>query len=152
MYLRKRIYLIAAILWWASFTITAQQRAMTYNLRYDNPGDGPDRWELRREGVLDLLRYYRPQILGIQEGLYHQIEYLDEGLPSYAYVGMGRDGGAREGEFSAIFVDTTHYAIREHQTFWLSDSPEVPSVGWDAALNRICTYVLLEEKASGQRL
>lgn len=119
-------------------------RVATFNLRYDNPADGEDRWENRKLNVARVIRESGAWVVGTQEGLAHQISWLDSTLADFTYVGVGRDDGAAEGEFTAIFVDTTRLRILESGTFWLSPTPETPSVGWDAALARICTYALLE--------
>lgn len=117
-------------------------RAMTFNIRFDNPADGENRWELRRDFAADLIRNSGASIIGTQEGLVHQLDFLDEALPDFRYVGVGRDDGAKAGEFTAIFVDTTQFTIRDSGTFWLSETPERPSVGWDASMERIATYVM----------
>ena len=118
-------------------------RAMTFNVRFDNPADGENRWELRRDFVADLIRNSGASIIGTQEGLVHQLDFLDEALSDFRYVGVGRDDGAKAGEFTAIFVDTTQFTIRDSGTFWLSETPERPSVGWDASMERIATYAVV---------
>ena len=125
-------------------------RLMTYNIRYDNPNDGENAWPVRRDVLVSQIRFYEPDVLGIQEGLEHQVQYMDEHLSAYKYAGVGRadlkEKGA--GEFSAVFYNTHKFKLLKSGTFWLSETPEKPSRGWDASLNRICTYVLLENKTS----
>ena len=75
---------------------------MTYNLRLDISSDGPNQWERRREQVASQIGFHRPDVCGIQEGLSQQIDYLEQNLPHYDYVGVGRDDAQRAGEFSAI--------------------------------------------------
>ena len=89
---------------------------------------------------------YSPSIIGIQEGLLNQIQYIDSSLINYDYVGVGRDDGKEKGEFCAIYFDTTRYVLLKNSTFWLSETPETISVGWDAALERICTYGLFKDR------
>lgn len=125
---------------------------MTYNIRYANPGDNEDRWEKRKGKVVDLIVNYQPDIFGIQEGLSHQVHYLDSLLPQYLYVGVGRDDGKQKGEYCALFYDTTRYAVLQTGTFWLSPTPKTISVGWDAALERICTFGLFEDQLAGTKL
>jgi len=125
--------------------------AMTYNLRFDNPGDGENRWDNRKDHAAGLLRFYEPGIIGTQEALKHQLDYLNNQLEEYTYVGVAREDGAREGEYSAIFIDTTRFKIDKEQTFWLSETPEIPSTGWDANIKRVCTYALLENRESGNK-
>ncbi|HMB98726.1 MAG TPA: endonuclease/exonuclease/phosphatase family protein [Balneolaceae bacterium] len=125
--------------------------AMTYNLRFDNPGDVENRWDNRKDHAAGLLRFYEPGIIGTQEALKHQLDYLNNHLEEYTYVGVAREDGAREGEYSAIFIDTTRFKIDKEQTFWLSETPEIPSTGWDANIKRVCTFALLENRESGNK-
>ena len=123
-------------------------RVMTFNLRYDNPGDGDNRWELRRDFAADVIQESGASLIGIQEGLHHQVDWLDNALTDFTYVGVGRDDGAEAGEYSAIFIDTTRFEIIDSATFWLSETPLKPSVGWDASMERIATYVIVLERSS----
>jgi len=123
---------------------------ISYNIRYDNNWDVENSWSLRKNSIRQLLNDYNPSIFGIQEGLLNQVDFIDSSLIKYDYVGVGRDDGKMEGEFCAIYFDTTRYKIRNNSTFWLSETPDVVSVGWDAALERICTYGLFENKTSGE--
>ena len=123
---------------------------ISYNIRYDNNWDVENSWSLRKNSIRQLLNDYNPSIFGIQEGLLNQLSFIDSALIKYDYVGVGRDDGKMEGEFCAIYFDTTRYKIRNNSTFWLSETPDVVSVGWDAALERICTYGLFENKTSGE--
>lgn len=135
----KSIGLLLALT--ACLNLSAQQLGvMTYNIRFDNPDDLENRWENRKDYLLSQLRYHEPAVFGIQEGLHHQVQYLDQNLGHYRFIGVGRDSGGTEGEFSAVFYDTRRVSLIEQGTFWLSDTPGKPSIGWDAALPRICTY------------
>ncbi len=125
---------------------------MTYNIRYANPGDGENRWLVRKEFLANQIKFYEPDIFGIQEGLKHQLDYLDNSLVSFTYAGVGRDDGKTTGEYSAVFFDISKFDLIDQSTFWLSETPEKPSVGWDAAMERICTYVLLKDKRTGAYL
>ena len=124
---------------------------MTYNIRLDHAGDGVNRWDMRKANLVTQLGFYEPDIFGIQEGLPHQVKYLDSALADYAYVGVGRDDGEEKGEFSAIYYKTETFKLLESGTFWLSTTPQKPSVGWDAALPRVCTYGLYEKKSDGRK-
>ncbi len=120
--------------------IQAQElTVMSFNIRYDNKNDQQNSWDNRKKGVVKLLAKYRPAILGVQEALLHQIEYIQHNLPNYQHIGLGRNG-KNNSEFSAIFYDTTKFKILKEATFWLSKTPDKVSKGWDAALPRICTY------------
>ncbi|MFD2203971.1 endonuclease/exonuclease/phosphatase family protein [Shivajiella indica] len=111
----------------------------TYNIRFDNPNDIGNLWKDRSIHLINQIKFHKMDIIGTQEGLYHQLEDIKAGI-GYPYIGVGRDKGGNEGEFSAIFYNPELFEVMEQETFWLSDSPEKPSKGWDAALNRVCTW------------
>ena len=123
---------------------------ISYNIRYDDKWDKENNWLLRRNRLCQILSDYNPSIFGIQEGLVNQVAFIDSSLSKYEYIGVGREDGTIEGEFCAIFYDTSYIENKENSTFWLSETPDVVSVGWDAALERICTYGLFIEKLSGE--
>jgi endonuclease/exonuclease/phosphatase family metal-dependent hydrolase len=125
--------------------------AMTFNIRYDNPSDGADNWVHRKQDMLDFILKLKPSVFGIQEGLAHQVGYLDSGLSGYKYFGVGRDDGKEKGEYCAIFYHVDQHELIKSGTFWLSETPHQISVGWDAAMERICTYGMLEDKSNGQK-
>ena len=118
---------------------------MTYNIRLDTEADGYNMWDNRKEGIVSLIKEEDVDILGIQEGLPDQIEYLSKQLKDYDFIGEGRDGG-NKGEYSAIYFKNEKIILKEEETFWLSETPEIPSIGWDAALNRIVTLGVFEIK------
>jgi len=118
---------------------------MSYNIRYDNNWDKAHSWQDRKTKVLKILRHYKPSFFGIQEGLFNQVSYIDKNLKNYKYVGGGRDDGKTKGEYSALFYNFKKLKLLKSGTFWLSKTPNKPSKGWDAALNRICTYGFFED-------
>ena len=120
-------------------------KIMSYNIRYDGGSDVENKWQDRKEKLVQLLIHHQPSIIGTQEGLLHQIKYLDSCLVDYNYIGTGRGDGKEKGEFCAVFYNANKYRVIESSTFWLSESPERTSIGWDAALERICTYGLFED-------
>ena len=131
-------------------TINAQTtKVMSYNIRYDNPNDGENSWVNRKELLCSQLAFYEPDIFGIQEALPNQLNDISALLPNYAFVGIARDGNGK-GESSNIFFKKDKFKLLEQNTFWLSETPEIISKGWDAALNRICTYALLKENKTKQ--
>ncbi|MCW5923847.1 MAG: endonuclease/exonuclease/phosphatase family protein [Saprospiraceae bacterium] len=125
---------------------------LTYNIRFDNPQDGADAWPLRRDFLAGQLRFHAPDIFGIQEGLHRQLEYLSGQLPAYSRVGVGRDDGREGGEYSALYFLTRRFGLLDSGTFWLSETPDSVSKGWDAALPRICTFARLHDSLSGKNL
>ncbi len=127
--------------------ISEPMRVMSFNIRFDNPNDGPDAWPHRKDFVASMFRFHQNDIVGTQEGLINQLEELDEMLPEFEWVGVGRDAGGREGEFCAIYYRTDRFELIEEDTFWLSETPDTPgSQGWDAALPRIVTWARLFDK------
>ena len=100
----KKNYLILIILIQLnSYLTNGQISVMTFNIRYDNPKDNQNWWEYRKSSVVQMFNFYSPEIIGIQEGLYHQLKYIKNSLPEYDYVGVGRDDGKTKGEYAAIF-------------------------------------------------
>jgi len=133
-------------------TAAAQSlRLMTYNVRYDNPNDGLNAWPNRKAWVGAQIRFYEPDVLGTQEVEHHMVQQLDSLLPGYAYLGVGRADGKTGGEYSAIFYREDRFAVQQQSTFWLSETPDRVSVGWDASMERICTYAQFEDRQSGER-
>lgn len=132
---------------------SADLRVVTWNLRFDNPGDGPDAWPNRRDEVQAWIRAEDADLLAFQEALIPQVLDLEESLPGYARLGVGRNDGVEAGEFSPLFYRTDRFELVEHGTWWLSEHPDsVGSVGWDAALPRVATWARLRERTSGRSL
>ena len=125
-------------------------RVMTYNIRLDVAIDGENRWDNRKEHFASMIRYYHPDIVGLQETQKHQIEYLAQVLPDYVWFGVGRDDGKTEGEFMAIFYRKEKFDTIRTSTFWCSQTPSHPGLGWDAACNRIVTWGEFKEKKTKQ--
>ncbi len=137
----KSLFLVITVIaTMGSGHLLGQTSVMTFNIRYDNPQDGQNRWEHRKQDLVSMLESYAPDILGVQEALKTQLDFLDDQLLTYNYLGVGRDDGLEKGEFTAIFYDTTKLTLIETQTYWLSDTPETVSIGWDASMERIVTY------------
>lgn len=137
---------VASILIMVAFFVLSSQNILsqqlniaTYNLRFDNPNDTGNLWKDRSPHLINQIKFHQMDIIGTQEGLFHQLEEMKNAL-RYPYIGVGRDQGGKEGEFSAIFYNPEKLILLEGDTFWLSQTPEQPSKGWDAALNRVCTW------------
>lgn len=144
----KIISVIVATL--LGIVIQAQSlKAMTYNIRLDVASDGHNAWPFRKDFFASQIRFYEPDILGIQEAMPHQVVDLEQLLPQYNHVGIGREGVGK-GESSNIFYKKDKLKVLETNTFWLSDTPEVISKGWDAACHRVCTYALFQEAETNQ--
>ncbi len=147
----KRLFVL--LLFTGSSIVCGQEiKVMTYNIKYDNVNDTVNNWNDRKEKLVELIEHYGPSFIGMQEALHRQVTYIDSSLTDFSYIGVGREDGKQKGEYSEIHYDSTRYKVLEHDTFWLSDTPDKPSVGWDAALERICTYGLFENLESGEKL
>lgn len=120
-------------------------RVMTFNIRYDEPRDNANAWPNRKELVASMIRFHNADLIGVQEALKRQIDDLDKLLPEYAWVGVGRGDGKAAGEYSAIFYRKARFKILASSTFWLSETPTVPSSGWDASYPRIVTWAKLQD-------
>jgi endonuclease/exonuclease/phosphatase family metal-dependent hydrolase len=136
-----KILVVIAVFGLFAYTTAFSQthQFASYNIRYDNQNDVGNLWKDRVPHVVNLIKFHKIGLFGTQEGLTHQIKQLSEGL-GYDYVGVGRDDGAEKGEYTAILFDPKLYKLEDSGTFWLSPTPETPSKGWDASLNRICTW------------
>lgn len=125
-------------------------RVMSYNIRFDTPSDGVNAWPNRIAKVAEVIQKYTPDIIGVQEALHHQLQDLVRVLPHYSYVGVGRDDGKENGEYSAIFYKHARFGLLSNGTFWLSETPEVPgSKSWDAALTRIASHARFFDRETG---
>lgn len=127
----------------------------TYNVRFDTGGDREHRWSRRRNQVGELLRSMHADLIGLQEVKANQLDDLEPMLPGYAHEGVGRDDGARRGEFSPLFYSTRRFTREDSGTFWLSPTPDRPRRGlefkpWGTTHNRIATWALLREKATDE--
>jgi endonuclease/exonuclease/phosphatase family metal-dependent hydrolase len=126
-------------------------QVMSFNIRYGTANDGPDHWKHREPLVIQVLKDHQPDIVGLQEALHFQIETLCAALPQYARIGVGRDDGKTQGEYSAILYRPERFRKTASGTFWLSDTPEVPgSITWGNACTRICTWATLEDRKNGR--
>ena len=124
---------------------------MTYNIKLDYPKEGENSWSNRKPFFINLIKFHAPDVFGVQEAMPDQMKDMDNLLSDYKHVGVGRDDGKDEGEYSAIFYNTNKLKVLKSSTFWLSQTPDQVSMGWDAVCNRICTYALFEDKTTGKK-
>lgn len=125
---------------------------MSFNIRYGTAKDGANHWQHRRELCAARIVHFDPDVLGVQEALAFQNDYLLAQCPGYSAIGVGRDDGRQGGEFSTLFVRTARFAVIESGTFWLSETPAVPgSRSWDSSLPRIATWARVEDRLAGNR-
>lgn len=121
---------------------------MSYNIRYDNPGDGENAWPNRKDHVAEMMAtVYEADVIGVQEALKNQLDDLQSRMPGYSWVGVGRDDGKNAGEFSPIFYNTERAELMATNTFWLSETPHRPgSKSWDAAITRVATWAKFRDR------
>jgi endonuclease/exonuclease/phosphatase family metal-dependent hydrolase len=132
------------------FCLNAQNlKVMTYNIRLDVEDDGENNWTHRKDFFTSQIQFYEPDIFGVQEAKPNQVIDIATALSQYSYIGIGREGIGK-GESSNIYYKKDRFEVLENNTFWLSDSPDKISIGWDAAFNRVCTYALFKDLKTKQ--
>jgi len=127
----------------------ASVNVLTYNIRYANPDDAPNTWAARKATVFNLIRQTEPDVFGLQEALKGQVTDVEAAFTEFSRVGVGRDNGKDSGEFSPIYYKTKKYNLHASGSFWLSQTPALPSLGWDAACIRVVTWIHLEDRKTG---
>lgn len=125
-------------------------KVMTFNIRLSprEDFDGDNCWNNRREAVIRMLEESKPDLFGIQEGYITQVNYMDEQLPDYGRYGVCRDDGLERGEANAIFWRKDRFDMLACDTYWLSETPDTVSLGWDGACRRIVTWAHLRDKVA----
>lgn len=159
----KRIILTLLVALFA-FSVSAQELNVgSFNVRTGGPlKEGQERpekgdyskydgWDDRKQYVCDMINLEAFDVFGAQEVKKQQLDYMVENLPDYGYIGVGRDHGDDRGEFCPVFYRKDAVEKLDGGTFWLSPTPEVPSKGWDAKYNRICSWGLFKHKATGKK-
>lgn len=146
----------------ASAAIAEPVKAVSWNIRLDTPNDAELAWPHRAGKVIQQLQQQQPDIFGLQEVMLHQLVRIESAMPGYQRIGVGRDDGKNAGEFSPLFIRSSRFVIKDSGTFWFHPSwlPAsqatstglIGTPGWDAALPRICSWALLEDKQSGKQL
>ena len=132
---------------------TSEIKVMSYNIRLSSgtiEADSIYHWEHRKQASLELMHQEQPTVFGLQEACPDQMDYMVENLPEYGYIGVGRDDGKRKGEFMSIFYKKDEVELIDGGTFWLSQTPDQVTKGWDAACFRTCTWTILKKKDTGK--
>lgn len=125
--------------------------AATYNLRLQTDSDTGNLWSQRAPNVAALISFHEFDVFGTQEGFLNQLNDIKRALPDFEFYGVGRDDGKQAGEHSAIFYRKDRFNVLKSGDFWLSETPDQPSKGWDATCcNRICSWVHLADKKTGK--
>ena len=150
----KRILLMAvammAIFFQGQAKTENEIKLISYNIRTAWGRDGNNSWDYRKTATTGLFQKESPDVIGLQEAMKCQLDYIDYTCPEYAHVGEDRDGGIEGGETMAIYYRKEKFDLVDHGTFWLSESPDIVSRGWDAACNRTVTWVKLKLKGNNK--
>ena len=126
-------------------------KVISYNIRMGSANDGTNSWQYRYPASAMMIDDQKPDIFGLQEALPDQFKYMDEILVDYKGVGVPRDDGKKNGEIMAIFWNKKTISMLKWGTFWLSETPDEPSLGWDAACKRTATWALMKDKKTGRK-
>ena len=153
--MKKIILAVAALAALLPATCSCNKKAesfkvISYNIRLGVAKDGDNAWDLRKEATKEMLADQDPLIFGVQEAYDFQIAYINEQCPQYASIGVGREDGVEKGEHMSIFYKKDLVELENWGTYWLSETPDEPSKGWDAACYRTATWALLKLKKSGK--
>lgn len=124
---------------------------ISFNIRMGEGKDGTNSWQFRCPATIYMLRDKQPDIFGLQEAYDYQVLFIRENMLDYKSVGVGREDGKHEGEHMSIFYNKKKISLLKWGTFWLSETPEKPSMGWDAACFRTATWALMKDKRSGHK-
>lgn len=126
-------------------------KVMSYNIRLGIGKDGTNSWEFRYPATALMIEDQQPDVFGVQEAHDFQILFIKENLRNYDCVGVGREDGKSEGEHMSIFWNKKKISLIKSGTFWLSETPEKPSKGWDAHCKRTATWALMKDKRTGKK-
>lgn len=124
-------------------------RVVSFNIRNGEANDGTNSWIYRYPASVLMVREVKPDIMGLQEAYEYQVNFLAENLKDYKSVGVGREDGKHEGEHMSIFYNKKTVSLKKWGTFWLSETPDEPSLGWDGACRRTATWALMKDKRTG---
>lgn len=143
---------ILILLFFVPVCLYSQQlNVVSYNIRLNTASDGINAWPNRSKMVSALLMFHDADIFGLQEVLYEQMTDLEKDMSNYKWFGVGRDDGIKKGEFCPIFYNPSKFILLENGNFWLSETPEKPGLGWDAACNRLVTWGRFQSKVTGKQ-
>ena len=126
-------------------------KVMSYNIRLGVGKDGTNSWQFRAPATAEMLKAQKPDVFGIQEAYDFQVKFIEEFCPEYKSAGVGREDGKKKGEHMSIFWNKNTVKMIKWGNFWLSETPDVPSMGWDARCKRTATWALMKDKKTGKK-
>lgn len=129
----------------------SQTRVMTFNIRFAGGDRGERSWANRRDAVAECIEVANPDIIGLQEVLAEQADWIRSRFASYAFHGVGRIDGVRRGEFAPIMYRSDRYEPLDAGHFWISTTPDVPgSMSWGTACERMASWIRLRDLQTGR--
>lgn len=156
--MKKMAFMLAAAVLMLSVAARAEEKTaddnlkvMSYNIRLGSANDGTNSWHMRYAATAEMIEDQKPDVFGVQEALDYQINFIQENFTDYKSVGVGRENGKKEGEHMSIFWNKKTVSMIKWGTFWLSETPEEPSMGWDAACKRTATWALMKCRKTGKK-
>ena len=135
----------------AKKNVSPELKVMSYNIRMGTGQDGTNSWQFRCPATIEMLNDQKPDVFGVQEAFDFQIAFIEEFCRNYRSVGVGRDDGKKKGEHMSIFWNKKTVSLLKWGTFWLSETPDEPSKGWDAHCMRTATWALMKDKKTGKK-
>lgn len=148
----KRIIAALLSLILSNILLDAQDiKVMSYNIRQADAKDGTNSWIYRYAATGEMIKDQKPDVLGLQEATYEQIYFVEENFSEFKRIGGGREDGKKKGEHTAIFWNKKTVSQLDGGMFWLSETPETVSMGWDAECLRTATWALFRHKGTGNR-
>ena len=154
--MKKIVLIMLAALAAIPQVVTAKKTAgpdtlsvISFNIRMGEGKDGTNSWQYRCPASLLMINELKPDILGLQEAYYYQVLFLTENLRDYKAAGVGREDGKKDGEHMSILYNRKTVSLKKWGTFWLSETPDEPSVGWDAACKRTATWAIMKDRRTG---
>ena len=144
------LFLLLTVCGVAAAKSPLELKIISYNIR-TLARDGENSWQFRKHATKNMIEQHKPDAFGLQEAMLPHMHYIDSVCPQYARVGVGRSDGKEGGEFVTIYYNKERFDLLDSGTFWLSETPDQVSRGWDAALPRITTWVKLRDKATKRK-
>ena len=154
--MKKLFIIILALIAPFSLAFAAEKgpkelKVMSYNIRLGVGKDGTNSWQYRAPATIAMLEAQKPDVFGVQEAYGFQIAFIEEYCKNFKSVGVGREDGKKKGEYMSIFWNKKTVSLLKWGTFWLSETPEKPSMGWDANCIRTATWALMKDKKTGKK-
>ena len=158
----RKVFLCAMMAMFALTAFAQELNVGSFNIRNGGPiRPGQERkkgdyknyngWDDRKQYVCDMINLEAFDVFGAQEVRHKQLVEMMDMLPDYDYVGVARDDGAEKGEYCPVFYRKKEFKLLKSGTFWLSETPDEVSKGWDAACYRVCTWAYLQRKSDKAR-